>query len=76
MFLNNYQYPEKREAFKIFLLFLVSIFIRIPVVLLFGDINLENEWMVLHDNITKHGTLALKNLCAATGDSEARFALA
>ena len=40
MFLNNYQYPEKREAFKIFLLFLVSILIRIPVVLLFGDINL------------------------------------
>ena len=61
MFLNNYQYPEKREAFKIFLLFLVSIFIRIPVVLLFGDINLENEWMVLLHNITKHGTLALKN---------------
>jgi len=61
MFLNNYQYPEKREAFKIFLLFLVSILIRIPVVLLFGDINLENEWMVLLHNITKHGTLSLKN---------------
>jgi len=61
MFLNNYQYPKKKETFKIILLFLVSIFIRIPIVLFFGDINLENEWIILHDNLTKHGTLALKN---------------
>ena len=61
MYLNNYQYLEKKETFKIILLFLVSVAIRIPVILFFGDTYLENEWGILHYNLTKHGTLALKN---------------
>ena len=61
MYLNNYQYLEKKETFKIILLFLVSVAIRIPVILFFGDTYLENEWGILHYNLTEHGTLAIKN---------------
>ena len=61
MYLNNYTYLEKRETFIIILLLLFSIFIRIPIILLYGDTNLENEWAALYNNLTTHGTLALKN---------------
>ena len=44
MYLNNYQYLEKKETFKIILLFLVSVAVRIPVILFFGDTYLDNEW--------------------------------
>ena len=61
MYLNNYTYLVKRETFIIILLLLFSIFIRIPIILLYGDTNLENEWAALYNNLTTHGTLALKN---------------
>ena len=61
MDLNNYQYLEKKETVVIILLFFFSIFIRVPIILLFGDTYLENEWATLYYNLTTHGTLALKN---------------
>ena len=44
MFLNNYQHLKKNETYLLILLILFSFFIRIPIVLLFGDTGLENEW--------------------------------
>ena len=32
--------------------------ILIPVIFLFGDTGLENEWLLLVDNLVNHGTLA------------------
>ena len=61
MYLNNYQYSQKKETFTIILLILFSALIRIPVVLFFGDTSLENEWRILVNNLVEHGTLALKN---------------
>ena len=61
MYLNNYSYLEKKETFIIISLLLFSIFVRIPIILLYGDTNLENEWATLYNNLTTHGTLALKN---------------
>ena len=61
MYLNNYQYSQKKETFTIILLILFSVLIRIPVILFFGDANLENEWRILVNNLVEHGTLALKN---------------
>ena len=61
MYLNNYQYFKKNETFILVLLIAISIFTRIPVILLFGDTSLENEWKVLVDNLIVHGTLSLRN---------------
>ena len=61
MYLNNYQYFKKNETFILVLLIAISIFTRIPVILLFGDTSLENEWEVLVDNLIVHGTLSLRN---------------
>ena len=47
MFLNNNQFSKKKETFVLFSLILISVLIRIPVILIFGDSNLENEWGVL-----------------------------
>ena len=41
------------------ILFLITFLIRVPIIYLYGDINLENEWLILFNNLTKHQTLAL-----------------
>jgi hypothetical protein len=61
MFFNHYQFLEKKETLVVILLVLLSIVIRIPVVLIFGDTNLENEWAILINNLIYNGTLAIKN---------------
>ena len=58
MFLENYQHSKNKEMHIITLLILFSILIRIPVLFLFGDKGLENEWLVLLNNLVNHGTLA------------------
>jgi len=58
MFLKNYHYLKNKEIYLLILLILFSIFIRIPVIFLYGDIALENEWLILVNNLSKHGILA------------------
>ena len=62
MYLNNYQYFKKKETLILICLILFSALIRIPVILILGDANLENEWGILVNNLIEHGVLALKNL--------------
>ena len=58
MFLENYHYLKNKEIYLLILLILFSIFIRIPVIFLYGDAGLENEWLILVNNLTNHGILA------------------
>ena len=61
MHLNIYQYLKKKEVLIAISLLLVSVAVRVPIVLIFGDLSLENEWNILVKNLINHGTLALKN---------------
>ena len=58
MFLENYHYLKNKETYLLTLLILFSIFIRIPVIFLYGDAGLENEWLILVNNLNNHGVLA------------------
>ena len=58
MFLGNYHHLKNKEIYVLTLLILFSIFIRVPVVFLYGDAGLENEWRILVNNLTNHGILA------------------
>ena len=58
---NNNQYLKRKENLVILLLILFSATVRIPVILIYGDAHLENEWGILVNNLINHGTLALKN---------------
>jgi len=58
MFLKNYHYLKNKEIHLLILLILFSVFIRVPVIFLYGDIALENEWLILVNNLTNHGILA------------------
>ena len=62
MYLNNYQYFKKNETFSLLFLILISIFIRIPIIILYGDTSLENEWKVIVNNLVTHETLSFRNL--------------
>jgi len=62
MYLNNYQYLKNKETTKLIFLIFFSLLIRIPVILIFGDSNLENEWRVLVNNLIIHQTLAFDYL--------------
>jgi len=62
MLLNKYQFFEKKETTSLILLFLLSAIIRIPIILIFGDISLEHEWKVLVNSLTVHGVLSFRNL--------------
>ena len=59
MFINKYQYLKNNETYLLFFLFLFSFFIRIPVVLILGDISLDNEWRIIINNLTNHGKFSL-----------------
>jgi len=59
---NNYQYLKSKEMFILALLISLSILIRVPMMLIFGDTALENEWKVLVDNLIIHGKLSFRNL--------------
>ena len=58
MFLNNYSKLQKRESLLIILLLVLSFLGRIPVILSLGDIEIENEWTILLNNLLNHSTLA------------------
>ena len=62
MYLNNYQYLKKTQNTKFILLIFLSILIRIPVILIYGDTSLENEWKVLVNNLIDNKILAFDYL--------------
>ena len=55
MFLNNYHYLKNKEIYILIFLILISVFIRIPVIFIFGDVGLENEWKIIVYNLIEHG---------------------
>ena len=61
MYLHNYQHSKYKETYLLIFLFLFSLLIRIPAIFIFGDTDLENEWRILVNNLTNHGTLSLIN---------------
>ena len=61
MYFNNYQYLKNKETFILVLLIILSVCVRIPVILIFGDTGLENEWKILVDNLILHGKLSFRN---------------
>ena len=61
MYLNNYQHLKNKETYLLFFLFLFSFLIRIPVIFIFGDTRLDNEWGIIVNNLTNYGKLSLVN---------------
>ena len=61
MFLNNYQHLKNKETYLLFFLFLFSFLIRIPVIFIFGDTRLDNEWGIIVNNLTDYGKFSLVN---------------
>jgi len=57
MYLNKYQHLKNKETYFFIFLFLFSLLIRLPVILLFGDTSLVNEWENLVHNLITHGKL-------------------
>ena len=55
MYIN--QYSKNRETSLLFLLFLISLAARIPVVLMYGDETLDHEWKHLVYNLIVNGQL-------------------
>ena len=61
MYLNNYQHLKNKETYLLFYLFLFSFLIRIPVIFIFGDTRLDNEWGIIVNNLTDYGKFSLVN---------------
>jgi len=61
MYLNNYQHLKNKETYLLFFLFLFSFLIRIPVIFIFGDTRLDNEWEIIVNNLTDYGKFSLVN---------------
>ena len=59
---NNYLQSKNKEKFILILLVLLSIIIRIPVILILGDANLENEWLQLANNLIDHKGLSMSTV--------------
>jgi len=62
MYLKNYQYLKKKEIFLVLLLILFSAVVRIPVIIILGDSNLENEWLQLVNNLIDHKGLSMSTV--------------
>jgi len=62
MFLNSYHQIKSKEIYVLTFLVLFSIFIRVPVILIYGDSNLEHEWELLVNNLIEHGQLVYEIL--------------
>ena len=59
MLLYNYlKFRNNKGSLLIILLFFSSLFARIPVILILGDVTLENEWGVMLYNLVNHNTLS------------------
>ena len=62
MLLYNYlKFKNNKETLLIILLFFSSLFARIPMILILGDVTLENEWIVMLYNLINHNTLSLQS---------------
>ena len=61
MLLDKYHQIKNKEIYVILFLILFSIIIRLPVVFMFGDSNIENEWGNLYNNLIIHGKLIYEN---------------
>ncbi len=61
MFIENLRKLEKKEVNIITFLLLLSILIRIPVVLIYGDTSLDHEWRHLVHNLIVHGQLVYES---------------
>ena len=61
MYLNNYQNLKNKETYLLFFLFIFSFLIRIPVIFIFGDTRLDNEWGIIVNNLTDYGKFSLVN---------------
>ena len=61
MYLTNYQHLKNKETYLLFFLFLFSFLIRIPVIFIFGDTRLDNEWGIIVNNLTDYGKFSLVN---------------
>ena len=60
MLLYNYlKFRNNKGSLLIILLFFSSLFARIPVILILGDVTLDNEWGILLYNLINHNTLSL-----------------
>ena len=57
MFLKNYQHLKKKEIFTVVFLLLISFFARIPIIIIFGDENIDHEWDSLVYNLINNGKL-------------------
>ena len=61
MFLKNYHHFENKETIMLMVIILFSFLIRIPVILIYGDTSLENEWKIIVENLIEHKSLAFRN---------------
>ena len=51
---------RKKEKYILILLIFFSVFIRIPIIFLFGDTNLDNEWKIIVENLVEHQQFSLR----------------
>ena len=61
MYLHNYQHLKNKETYLLIFLFLFSLLVRIPAILIFGDMYLENEWYILVNHLYNYGKFSLIN---------------
>ena len=55
-------FDSKNKGIKLLIfLFLLSVSIRIPIILIYGDTSLEHEWKFLVQNLILHGQLAYES---------------
>ena len=57
MLLDNYL-KLKQETLLLILLIIFSFLVRIPIIIIFGDAAIENEWEPLLYNLVEHKTLS------------------
>ena len=60
MLLNNYLKLKQGTSLPI-LLIIFSFLVRIPIIIIFGDTTIDNEWETLLYNLVNHKTLSLQN---------------
>jgi len=61
MLVKKYQQLFNKEITLIFLLFLLSFQIRIPIILIYGDTSLDHEWKHLVGNLIENGRLVYES---------------
>ena len=51
MNLNTYHYIKNKQIYFFVFLILFSFLIRLPIIFMFGDLDLQNEWKILVENL-------------------------